>query len=584
MRQLQKPPELTAIGHPVKMLVNFMELRVILSDDGHKIIKLRTKEHQAINVYILYLQMVINKLQMVTNLMKLNKTIFIVEFLLVNKKMTLIDNVSLCLIDIQIISLLKTLVQDLITNEKDLLKSWDYLIKIESTKLLFPARTDFVDSDLSYYIGNSYKTIQKSWFSINQVKPQKSNSLKIFLPFCKYLLAGGMVKEVIIQKTPLLRVKKIKLKLNSIQKKTFKMWSEHHRYSYNKAINIINNEDSKERFLYKDIKPENSNIFYSERELRDLIVPEYTCSRTPWLLDTPKHIRESAVFEARKNLKSAITNYQNGHIKHFNLKFKSKKESSWAFEVPHTSINTYNKEIGIYEARTTNARIKTTEEIPELEHNCNVMFNGLHYYLCVPIEIKLKTNNNDGIYAALDPGVRKFQTIYSPDENNFIMIGKNASNVLYKHLLKLDKLISKNNSKNKLKILKLRLKIQNLQSELHYKTSNYLCNNYKCIYVPKLTKENDIINTKLRKIHTKTVRNMVVLGHCKFVERLKTKAEEFTNVQIHVISEEFTSQRCLECRKLTKMKKGEEIHKCNFCKIEIDRDVLGSTNILLKNW
>lgn len=584
MRPLQKPPELTAIGHPVKMLVNFMELRVILSDDGHKIIKLRTKEHQAINVYILYLQMVINKLQMTTNLMKLNKTIFIVEFLLVNKKMTLIDNVSLCLIDTQIISLLKTLVQDLITNEKDFLKSWDYLIKIESTKLLFPARTDFVDSDLSYYNGNSYKTIQKSWFSINQVKPQKSNLLKIFLPFYKYLLAGGMVKEV--TQTPILRMQKIKLKLNSIQKKTFKVWSEHHRYSYNKAIHIINNEDSKESILYKETKPENNNVYYSEIDLRNLITPESVCSRTKWLLKTPKHIRESAVFEARKNFKSSITNLKNGNIKYFNLKFKSKKNKSWAFEIPHTSITTgtYKKEIGIYEGRTTNARIKTTEEIPHLEHNCNVMFNGLNYYLCVPKKVKLKTNNNDGIYAALDPGVRKFQTIYSPDENNFIMIGKNASNVLYKHLLKLDNLISKNSSKNRIKILKLRLKIQNLQSELHFKTSNYLCNNYKCIYVPKLTKENDIINTKLRKIHTKTVRNMVVLGHCKFVERLKTKAEEFTNVQIHVISEEFTSQRCLECRKLTKMKKGEEIHKCDFCKMEIDRDVLGSTNILLKNW
>lgn len=579
MEPLQKLPESTVIGHPVKMLVNFMELRVIQLEDGHKIIKLRTKEHQAINVYILYLQTIINKL----HLYKLNKTIFIVEFLLVNKKMTLIDNVSLCLIDIQIISLLKTLVQDLITNEKDLLNSWNCLIKIESTKLLFPARTDFVDSDLSYYNGNSYKTIQKSWFSINQVKPQKNNSLKIFLPFCKYLFAGGMIKEV-IQK-PILRMQKIKLKLNSIQKKTFQMWNDHHRYSYNKAINLINNEDN-ERILslYKDTKPENSNTYYSDFELRNLITLEKVCSRTPWLLQTPKHIRDSAVFEANKNLKSAITNLKNGHVKYFNLRFKSKKNKSWAFEIPHTSINIYKKEIGIYEARTTNARIKTTEEIPNLEHNCNVIFNGLNYYLCVPKKIKLKTNNNDGIYAALDPGVRKFQTIYSPDENNFIMIGKNASNVLYKHLLKLDNLISKNSNKNNIKILKLRLKIQNLQSELHFKTSNYLCNNFKCIYVPKLTKENDIINTRLRKIHTKTVRNMVVLGHCKFVERLKTKAEEFTNVQIHVISEEFTSQQCLECRKLTKMKKGEEIHKCDFCKMEIDRDVLGSTNILLKNW
>lgn len=474
MEQLQKPPELTVIGHPVKMLVNFMELRVIPSEDGHKIIKLRTKEHQAINVYILYLQTIINKLQQIPNIYKLNKTIFIVEFLLVNKKIILIDNVSLCLIDIQIISLLKTLVHDLITNEKDLLNSWNCLIKTESTKLLFPARTDFVDSDC---FGNSYKTIQKSWFSINQIKPQKSNLLKIFLPFCKYLLAGGMVKEV--TQTPILRMQKIKLKLNSIQKKTFKMWSEHHRYSYNKAIHIINNEDNKDSILYKETKPENNNVYYSETDLRNLITPESMCSRTKWLLQTPKHIRESAVFEAHKNFKSVITNLKNGHIKYFNLKFKSKKNKSWAFEIPHTSINIYKKEIGIYEARTTNARIKTTEEIPTLEHNCNVMFNGLHYYLCVPKKIKLKTNENDGIYAALDPGVRKFQTIYSPDENNFIMIGKGASNVLYKHLLKLDKLIG---SKNRIKILKLRLKIENLQSELHFKTSNYLCNNYKCMY------------------------------------------------------------------------------------------------------
>lgn len=106
------------------------------------------------------------------------------------------------------------------------------------------------------------------------------------------------------------------------------------------------------------------------------------CSKTKWLLQTPKHIRESAVFEAHKNFKSVITNLKNGNIKYFNLKFKSKKNKSWAFEIPYTSITTrtYKKEIGIYEARTTNARIKTTEEINNLEHNCNVMFNGNYVY------------------------------------------------------------------------------------------------------------------------------------------------------------------------------------------------------------
>ena len=75
---------------------------------------------------------------------------------------------------------------------------------------------------------------------------------------------------------------------------------------------------------------------------------------------------------------------------------------------------------------------------------------------------------------------------------------------------------------------------------------------------------------------------MVVLGHCKFIERLKTKAELYNNVRIQVITEEFTSQRCLKCKSLTKTKL--EIYKCNNCNYLIDRDILGSINILLKNW
>ena len=571
-----------AIGHPVKMLVNFMESLVIPSDDGQTMIKLHIKEHQAISVFIGYLQTTINQLHLPNQFM-INKTIFTAEFLLQSKKMILIDNVNFFLINIQIISLLKTLDRDLIIKEKDFLNYWTSLIETESTNLSYQVKTDFVDLDSNCYNGNSYKTIQNSWFSTQQINPKRKSLRKIFLPFYKFLLAGGTVKEV-IQETPLLRTRKIKLKLNSIQKKTLTKWSSHHRFSYNKAISILNGNDE-QVVKYDNVFPQNPNTFYSKIELRNLITPENACSKTKWVLETPKHIRESAVFEAHKNLKSAISNLKNGHIRHFDLRFKSKKSKTWSFEVPHTSIKNHNgTELGIYELITTNSRIKTAEKVEPIEHNCNVMFNGLNYYLCVPIKVDVKHNNNDGLIASLDPGVRKFQTVYSPDKNEFLMIGKGAGEVLYSHLLKLDKLLSKKNSKNRVKIEKLRIRIQNLQSELHFKTSNFLCNNYKKIFVPKLTKENDIIKKTGRKIQTQTVRNMVVLGHCKFIERLKTKAEEFKNVTVHIISEEFTSQRCLECDRLTKMKKGEELYKCDFCGLSIDRDILGSTNILLKNW
>ena len=359
------------------------------------------------------------------------------------------------------------------------------------------------------------------------------------------------------------------------------MWNNHCRYSYNKSINMLNEDN--ERPLYKGVKPENSTIFYSKLELRNLIVPADACSRIPWILETPKAVRESAVFEACKNLKSAISNLKNGHIKYFNLTYKSKKLLKWSIGIPKESIKVYqNGDLGIYEERTTNFRTRTTEKVKEIKHDCTIHFDGLYYYVCVPEEREMKSNKESNWMCSMDPGSRKFQTIYSPDNDNYTIIGDRASSILYKELIKLDKLQSNKNSKNRLKIIKLRLRIKNLQSELHNKSINFLCENYKNIYIPKLTKENDIISKQNRKINTKTVRNMVVLGHCKFIEKLKTKADLYTNVKIHIITEEYTSQRCLNCKNLTKT--NEEIYVCKSCNFRIDRDVLGSTNILLKNW
>lgn len=371
------------------------------------------------------------------------------------------------------------------------------------------------------------------------------------------------------------------MKLNSIQIKILQTWSYHHRYSYNKAINILSQNN--ERPLYKGVKPENSNTFYSKLELRNLITPESVCSRIPWILETPKGIRESGVFEAYKNLKSSISNLKNGHTRYFNLTYKHKKQSKWTIGIPKDSLKVYdNGDIGIYEERTTNFRLRTTENVKEINNDCTIHFDGLNYYICVPEERDMKTNKNDNWMCSLDPGIRKFQTIYSPDNDNYTIIGDKASSILYKELIRLDKLLSNKNSKNRLKIIKLRSRIKNLQSELHNKTINFLCENYKDIYIPKLTKENDIISKQKRKINTKTVRNMVVLGHCKFIEKLKTKADLYTNVRVYVITEEYTSQRCLNCKNLTKT--NEELFVCKSCDFKIDRDVLGSTNILLKNW
>ena len=160
---------------------------------------------------------------------------------------------------------------------------------------------------------------------------------------------------------------------------------------------------------------------------------------------------------------------------------------------------------------------------------------------------------------------------------------------MYRHLLRLDSIISKHaktdKKKYKTKKIKLLNKIKNLQQELRNKTSRFLCDNFNNIIAPKLTKNNDIIKLnnkgKKRQINSKTVRKMVVLGHSKFIELLKIKASEYTNVNIIDATEEYTSQVCLKCK--SKTKTSDEIYKCKKCHFSCDRDTLGSINIFLKH-
>jgi transposase len=50
-----------------------------------------------------------------------------------------------------------------------------------------------------------------------------------------------------------------------------------------------------------------------------------------------------------------------------------------------------------------------------------------------------------------------------------------------------------------------------------------------------------------------------------------------------IVSEEYTSQCCSKCGYLSDEYVGSE-KKCPYCNLEINRDVNGSRNILIKNW
>lgn len=353
-----------------------------------------------------------------------------------------------------------------------------------------------------------------------------------------------------------------------------------YRFVYNKAVGLLTDNENYNCPLLKteDFKKMNGSVYYSNFELRNLIVPEEVNSRNPWVLETGSSIRSKAVFEAHKNWKTNINLIKSGSKRFFNLTFKQKRDIKWTINLEHANITTREchgkTEFKLYEQT---GYVKTTEKF-EVKSDCSIHFDGKYYFMLVPFEKPIKESQAENFHVALDPGQRKFQVTYSP-LGGINIIGRSASDKIYKLLLMVDKAIS---TKNKKLEIKLRRKISNLQLELHNKTSKFLCENYKNIYIPKLTSGNDIINKNKRKIKTKTVRAMVILAHCKFVEKLKTKALDYTNIKVHEVTEEYTSQTCLKCHTLTKT--TNEIFKCGSCGLKIDRDILGSRNILLKAW
>lgn len=374
----------------------------------------------------------------------------------------------------------------------------------------------------------------------------------------------------------IMKVKKIKLQLTSEQKHLFQKWNSHARVTYNMSISRLNTDID----------------FPNKLQLRNQLVSAESQKYNKWILETPKEIRARSVFEAYTRVKTGIQQIKNKTIKFFNMNFKDKKyqkENGWSIDIQKQSIKKVDdKTLLIYPNITKKSQFKLKESIRnlEIENDCKIHFDGLNYFIIIPYKDIKKNDLKNGIIS-LDPGIRTF--LSGVDTNKKIEIGDKANEFIYPLLKKLDKYIS---NKSKMKksskkfkelskqIKHLRNRIKNLQQELHKKTSSWLCKNYKNIIIPDF--ESVKMSKKVgRKINSKTVRQMSVLAHKEFIQRLKTKAIE-TNSNVIIVEESYTSKTCSSCLLVKDKKFTSKQFKCDRCKLYIDRDTNGSINIFKK--
>jgi putative transposase len=186
---------------------------------------------------------------------------------------------------------------------------------------------------------------------------------------------------------------------------------------------------------------------------------------------------------------------------------------------------------------------------------------------------------------ALDPGVRTFETFYSPNG----LVGKlgDKLNLRIRFLHeRIDKLLSlkskagKRTKRNiKIRINKLRDKIKEIVRDQHWKISSFLCENFENIIIPQFGVK-EMSKKDGRTIGKKTTREMLSLCHGSFLEKLQYKCSE-NQRNLYIVTEEYTTKTCGGCGEVNEVG-SSKTYKCAKCNIKIDRDYNGARNIYLK--
>jgi putative transposase len=376
-----------------------------------------------------------------------------------------------------------------------------------------------------------------------------------------------------ISKIPAGKTRRIRLFPTQEEKLKLKRWMGTARWTYNRCLVAVKKE----------------GIDRTKKALRAqcLNAENFKNTKDEWVLETPYDIRDEAMNDLLKGYSSSFAGN-----KKFNMKFRSKKD-------PQQSIAVLSKHWG--KSRGEYAflhKIKSAELLPKkLEYDSRLVVNRLgEFYICIPQPLEIRTENqgptqSEDAVIALDPGVRTFMTGYDPS-GYAIEWGKNDINRIYRLCHTYDKIQSKHDSLHgkvhKQKRYKLRKvmrrihkKIRCLIDDCHHKFSRWLCQNYHIILLPEF-KTQGMVRRGKRRIRSKTARMMLTWSHFRFRQFLLHKVREHPWCQVIICTEEYTSKTCGHCGHIHQKLGGSKVFCCPNCKSELDRDINGARNILLR--
>jgi putative transposase len=446
----------------------------------------------------------------------------------------------------------KTSVADLTSNAKGFAPYWTDLCEEISSKLLLPVGIDCVDSDSSCFNIWWNKTVENSWFRAKLYTAPNLNSQPIFSPSFTSSLVECTDLEVTQN-----RSRKIRIFLDASQRQILRHWFGVSRYVYNQTIAYLQQPDTV------------ANWYKLKKQILDSL-PE-------WAKSVPFQIKSIAIKDACLAVKKAKKDYKKDG-KPRKMKFRSRRDKKQSIYIPKSAI----KSQGIY--HTILGKVTYKEDLPKEFSDGRLICYGDEYYVIVSEKMQPINAENQGRVVSLDPGVRKMFAFFS--ETSFGFLGQGANLVIEKLCFKLDKLVSKITKakckqKRRLKKAadKLRIKIQNLVSELHHKIAHFLVTNFDVILLPTF-ETSQMVSKSKRKIRSKSVRQMLTLSHYRFKEFLRWKVWQHGKKLVEVC-EAYTSKTVSWTGEIVKVGGSEKI-KSPSTGITLDRDLNGARGVFLR--
>jgi len=322
--------------------------------------------------------------------------------------------------------------------------------------------------------------------------------------------------------------------------------------------------------------------------------------------DVPVHIMSYAVTDAVAALKSNMAKWKKNPKHHFELHYKKTNDKMASITIEKTAAKILDSALMFYPSYMEKLPIRCSKippivprGKPQCDNRLSVDAQG-HFYFHIairqtPSEIQASSTPRQSV-VALDPGVRKFLTAYSPDgwiahlgtkhDTGRLAFLKRRVQTLVARTKALPKKQRQKKYRMKKAAQRARDRIKHLVLDMHCKIANYLVKSFSVIVLPdfrsqQMSKKKGA-NGKKRTIGRGTVKLMQTLSHYSFRTRLLQKAARTPECSVLICSEAYTSKTCGLCGKVNPKLGSSERFRCT-CGASLDRDVNAARNILLRN-